>query len=468
VRNLSNILRRMAAAGAVCALVCAAQTPKKVKDQGEYDIYNQAFKDAADPAKEIADLDSWNQKYPDSEYKDDRVYMYMQACLKMNPPQPAKVLEYGGQLMSRDLGAIFNGPGAEQLAGLPIELTMLNVLYSVALNAASLPNAAADHLALGDKAAHQLLDFAPKYFTSANKPANQTDAAWNAARADVESKAKAAMIAIALKPGVVAQARKDCPAQESAFAKALADFQDSGAAAYQYGVALITCDRSSPEKVSQALWEIARSTSLDPARSGLEAKDLPGIEAYLKKIYISIHGGDDGLEQLKSQAGAAPTPPAGFKIKTAAEIAAEKQVDFKEKNPQLAMWMGIKGQLADTNGEQYFQGQLKDAAMPKLKGTLVEAKPACRPKELLVAVPLPDAQKPYQSEITLKLDKPMAGKPESDGEFQWEGVPAAFTKDPFMLTMDTEAAKLDGLKTTPCTTPAARPGTKKVTASKKK
>jgi len=62
----------------------------------------------------------------------------------------------------------------------------------------------------------------------------------------------------------------------------------------------------------------------------------------------------------------------------------------------------------------------------------------------------------------------MAGKPESDGEFQWEGVPAAFTKDPFMLTMDTEAAKLDGLKTTPCTTPAARPGTKKVTASKKK
>jgi len=380
VRNLADILKRMAAVGAVCALVGAAPAQKKVKDQGEYDIYNQAFKDAADPAKQVADLDSWNQKYPDSEYKDDRVYMYMQAYLKMNPPQPAKVLEYGGELMSKDLGAIFGGPGAEQLAGLPVKLTMLNVLYSVALNVASLPDPAADQLALGDKAAHQLLEFAPKYFTPENKPANQTGAAWNAARTEIESKAKTAMIAIALKPGLAAQAKKDCPVQESAFAKALADYPDSGAAAYQYGVALLTCERTNSEKVSQALWEIARATALEPARSGLDAKDLPGIETYLKKIYISVHGGEDGLDQLKWQAAGAPAPPAGFRIKTATEIAAGKEAEFKEKYPQLAMWMGIKGQLADTNGEQYFQGQLKDAAVPKLKGALVEAKPACRPK----------------------------------------------------------------------------------------
>ena len=468
VQNLSNILRRVAAAGLVCVLACAAETQKKVKDQGEYDIYNQAIKDAADPAKQIADLDTWNQKYPDSEYKDDRVYLYMQACLKMNPPQPAKVLEYGGQLMSKDLDAIFNGPAAGQLAGLPIKLTMLNVLYSVAFNAAGLPDPTADQLALGDKAAHQLLEFAPKYFTPENRPASQTDAAWNAARSDVVGKAKAAMIAIALKPGLAAQAKKDCPGQESASAKALADYPDSGAAAYQLGSALIICDRTNPEKVSQALWEFARALSLDPAKSGLEAKDLPGIEAYLKKIYISVHGAEDGLDQLKWQAAAAATPPAGFRIKTATEIAAEKEAEFKEKYPQLAMWMGIKGQLADINGEQYFQGQLKDTAVPKLKGALVDAKPACHPRELLVAVPLPDAQKLYPAEITLKLDKPMAGKPDPDAEFQWEGVPAAFTKDPFMLTMDTETAKLDGLKTTPCTTPATKPGTQKVTASKKK
>src|SRR5579863_7298103 len=91
VRNFSKIMKRMAAAGVLCAMALAAPAQKKVKDQGEYDIYNQVIKDASDPAKEIAGLDSWNQKYPDSEYRDDRVYLYMQAYLKMNPSQPAKV-----------------------------------------------------------------------------------------------------------------------------------------------------------------------------------------------------------------------------------------------------------------------------------------------------------------------------------------------------------------------------------------
>ena len=468
MRNFAKILERMAAAGVVCALAYSAPAQKKVKDQGEYDAYNQAFKDAADPAKTIADLDSWNQKYPDSEYKDDRVYMYLQAWMKMNPPQPAKVLEYGGQLMSKDLGAIFGSAAPEQLAGIPIKLAMLNVLYSVALNAAAMPSPSADQVALGDKAAHQLLEFAPKYFTPENKPANQTDAAWNAARSEIENKAGAAMVGIALKPGLAAQAKKDCPAQESAFAKTLAEYPDSGAAAYQYGVALLTCDRSSPEKVSRALWEVARAAALDPAKSGLDAKDVPGIDAYLKKIYVSIHGGEDGLDQLKWQAAGAPAPPDGFKIKTAAEMAAAKEAAFKEKYPQLALWLGIKAQLADANGEQYFQGQLKDAAVPLLKGTVVESVPECHARELRVAVPAPDAPKPYPAEITLKLDKPLGGQPEPGAEFQWQGVPVAFNKDPFMLTMEAETSRLNGLSTTPCTAPATKPGMKKTTESRKK
>ena len=69
MQNLSNILKGMAAVGLVCSLAWSAlaQKPlqKKVKDQGEYDIYNQAIQDAADPLKQAADLDSWNQKYPD-------------------------------------------------------------------------------------------------------------------------------------------------------------------------------------------------------------------------------------------------------------------------------------------------------------------------------------------------------------------------------------------------------------------
>ena len=444
---------------------CLAQTPsaKKYKD-GEYDLVNQAYKDAADGSKEIADLDAWSQKFPNSDYQEDREYLYVQAHVKLN--QPVKVLEYGSKLMSRDLGAIFNAPGTAQLAGLPIQLTMLNVLYSVALNATAIPEASAEQLALGQKAAQALLDFAPKYFTAGNKPAGQSDAAWSAARADVLGKASAARVAIAMKPGFEAQQKKDCPAQEAAFVKAQAAFPDSGPAAYQLGVALLSCEGGNSEKVSQGLWEIARATSMDASKSGIESKDVPGIEAYLKKVYVRIHGSEEGLEKLKQQAASSPLPPDGFKIRSAVDIAQEKQAEFEHSNPQLALWMKIKAQLSDVNGDQYFQGQLKDAAMPQLTGRLVEARPACKPKELLVAVPLPDTQKPWQSEITLKLDKPMADQPEAGSEFRWEGVPTAFIKDPMMLTMDTETAKIGGLKTAPCTAGSTSSGVKKGLAKK--
>jgi len=65
------------------------------------------------------------------------------------------------------------------------------------------------------------------------------------------------------------------------------------------------------------------------------------------------------------------------------------------------------------------------------------------------------------AEITLKLDTPLAGKPETGGTIQWTGVPKAFTKDPFMLTMEAEKAKVENLKTTPCGAAPAKKATPK-------
>ena len=98
------------------------------------------------------------------------------------------------------------------------------------------------------------------------------------------------------------------------------------------------------------------------------------------------------------QAKASPLPPAGFTIESASAASARKQKEFAANNPQLALWMGIKGQLSDVNGQQYFEGQLKDADVAgqggarALKGTIVEARPACRSKELLLAIPEPGQQ----------------------------------------------------------------------------
>ena len=63
------------------------------------------------------------------------------------------------------------------------------------------------------------------------------------------------------------------------------------------------------------------------------------------------------------------------------------------------------------------------------------------------------------SGVVLRVDviAKSTGKPALEQEFHWEGVPTAFTKDSFLLTMDTDTAKIEGLKVLPCT-PTARRG----------
>jgi hypothetical protein len=66
---------------------------------------------------------------------------------------------------------------------------------------------------------------------------------------------------------------------------------------------------------------------------------------------------------------------------TALEIADEKRAQFEKSNPEIALWMKIKGVLSGDSGEQYFDGQMKDAELPQLKGLLVDAKPPRHSKD---------------------------------------------------------------------------------------
>jgi hypothetical protein len=444
---MAALMAAMVIGGAV-QLASAQAAPekapeKKVKDQGEYDIYNQVLKDT-DPVKQIQDLDTWAQKYPESDYKsDDRPYLYLQAYNKGK--QPAKVLEIGDQLLSKGLKTLYKN-----------DQQILTILFTVCVNLQALPAPTAAQFAIGQKAAEELQAFIPTFFTPANKPPAASEADWTQARATMEKVAKDTFMFAATKPGTDAMAKyatskdpKDCVTAEAAYRTALEKFADSPAIAYQLGRALRCQQAASPEKVPQAIYEFARAAAIDPTLGG--TMDAKALQTYLENAYSGYHGGLDGLDQLKQQAKGSPLPPAGFTIETASAISAKKQAEFEQTNPQLAIWLKVKGALADTNGEAYFASSLKDTAVPKLKGTLVEGKPACRSKELLVAIPLPDQQGAPRAEITLKLDVPLSGKPEPGAQIQWEGVPSAFTKDPaFMLTMDTEKAKIEGLKATPC------------------
>jgi hypothetical protein len=430
-----KILRLIAVVAVLCSRAPAAE--KQLKP-GESEIYNDVAKDLTGNnfAKAITDLDTWRQKFPDSDYKDERSAFYIQTYAGAN--QPAKALDAAGELMAKDLNAVFPGP--------PNQATIVRVLYNAVWAVSQIANPTPAELATGDNAAHQLMAYDQALpGVSADK--------WAEVRTDMRDRAKAALFYIAMLPGIQAMAKQppDCRAAESAYTKALADYPEKAAISYELGRALICEAKTMPEKQAPAVYEFLRAATIDPTL-GDPRNDRKKIQTFADNSYIKLHGSDEGLEQLRQRARQSPLPPPDFKIVTAAEIDDQKHAEFEKDNPQLALWMKIKAALSDSTGEQYFDGQLKDTAVPQLTGVLIEAKPACRPKELLVAVPLPGAE----PEITLKLDKALAGKPELKAEFQWEGIPSTFTREPFMLTMEAETSRIAGLKITPCPLTPAR------------
>ena len=144
-------------------------------------------------------------------------------------------------------------------------------------------------------------------------------------------------------------------------------------------------------------------------------------------------------------------------------MALEKDEQLKRENPQLALWLSIRQELTGPNGATYWE-PMKGALLPgtavpgvtKLKGVVVEQKPAKNPKELVLA--MSDATTPG---VTLILDDPLRGTAPEGTEVQFEGVATKFTAEPFMVTFEVENDKLEGW-------PApAPPATKKGSRKKK-
>ena len=258
--------------------------------------------------------------------------------------------------------------------------------------------------------------------------------------------AQGALYQIAVAPAIQAEAKKDCPGAEAAWAKALGDYPDKSAISYHLGVAL-RCEK----KNDAALYEFARAVAVDPTLGG--AQNAQTVTNFLKNYYTSYHG-PDGLDQLEQQAKASPLPPADFHIQTVQEIAEGKQKEFETSHPDIALWMKLKATLTSDQGPQYFESGMKGAQVPELKGTVLESK--CRAKELQVAIPLPDATGPLVPEITLKLETPLTGKAES-GVVTFAGVADAFSSSPsFMLTMTIDKKDIKDLKVTPCAAPVTK------------
>lgn len=409
----------------VCTVLLSAE--KQYKSPEEYEIYTAVTRNfgANDFTKALAGLDAWMQKFPDSDYASNRQQLYVQTYARAG--QPAKAIEFAKPI----LNGPFDTPDDQ-----------LRFIYTVVSAVQQLPAPPPALRSVVQDAARQLMAFD-------KMPNGMKPEEWQKAQATLHTAASVALLHVALTPVREAVQAKDCATAEADGTKAVQDFPESVQAAWVLASAQLCLARTAPVKYPTALYLLARAVALDPVKGFVDPAWQTGTAApYFEKMYAQYHGKDpEGLQQLKAASLAAPLPPAGFTLASLAEIEQQKQADLESKNPELAMWLRIKGALTAANGEAYFASEMKDAKVPALVGTVVQAKPPCRPVELTVSV---SRSGDNGAEVVLKLSKPLAGKVAPGSELRFQGVPSAFIRERFLLTMEVETGGVTGLKTSPC------------------
>jgi hypothetical protein len=388
--------------GAFMVQVAFAQPPaqNKVWKEGEYPMFEAATKEAQ-PGKRLDLIDAWKQKFPASDYEDIRQQAYLQT-------------------------------------------------YSGAM-AAAYASQDAQVLALGSKSANAVLSNWDTLI--ANKPAEMSDADWAAAKKQVRTMAQNMS-------GYVALQQKDYLKAEAELIKCLN--QDPNQGGVSFWLFLAAASQRVPAKVPLAYFSLARSAMYD-GEGALDAANRQKNKADFESRYVKYHGATDGMVEVENLAKTQALPPPDFKLLSKQEIAdiltkvkEKEEEEFRKNNPMLALWVRIKTALIAPEGAAYFEDKMKGAGLPggvggvtEFKGKLIEAKPALRPKELVLSV-----EDGKTADVTLKLDTPLIGKMEPGAEIGFQGIATAYTASPYMVTFDVEKAKVTGWKAAP----PARPG----------
>ena len=162
----------------------------------------------------------------------------------------------------------------------------------------------------------------------------------------------------------------------------MADYPTKAMIPYNLAIVL-----KNQKKDDQAIWLFARAVAMDPTIDA--SMKAPDVTKFVTGYYRNLHGGDDGLDQILQQAKNSAHPARRIPRESAQAIAEAKQKRVRNQPSRYRSLMKLKATLTSEGGPQYFDSGMKGAQVPELTGTVLEGK--CRGKELLVAVPLPDA-----------------------------------------------------------------------------
>ncbi len=372
----------IAALGATQALAQDAPKKKAVKDQAEFDLYSSISKET-DPNKRLGLIATWKEKYPDSDFKNERMLTELQSY---------------SQIETATLGA----------------------------------KPTPDSLAAGQKAANTIVENLDTYFAGTVKPENVSDADWQKARGATEVQAHTTL-------GWISMQNKDNPAAEAEFKKVLGMNEANAQVSYWLGTVIAL--QKNIARTPEALYSFARAASLTGAGALTDA-GRASTDTYLKKAYVGYHGDETGLDELKATAAKSALPPQGFVLESVVEIEKKKagsEEEYNKQHPDMAMWKNLKAALTGDEGPSYFEKNMKGALVPQeFKGKVVSMTPATAPKQIVLAIENPGG------DATLNFETPLRGKVEPGAELSFKGTPTGFTKEPYMVTFDVARPDLKG------------------------
>jgi len=368
-----------------------------IKDPAEYNAYVAAVQQK-DPNAKISGLEAFLTQYPNSVMKNQALELLMGTYQQTNNMQ--KTSDTATKLVAAD----------------PCNMRGLALLaYFDRIRAQG-----------GDPNAMQLLADAKKY-------AEQGSACWPKITDAEITKMKPQMDSIFHSAIGIADCQKqDYPACITEL-KPVADANPTDfSVVYPLALAYWPDPKkpAPPESTLNAIWYSARASAIAPAQ--LQAQ----IEKYARGLYVRFHGGDDGWSEVLARAKAGTAAPADLAtLIKPAPTPAEQAHDMVVKTPadkmDFAQW-----EFVLTNGSQEDQ----DAVWNVIKGKAVQMNGtviSTEPDQFMIAGSSDDIDA-KKADITLKFEDKVPAKliPKDGAPFDFQGEPASYAPNPFMMVME--------------------------------
>jgi hypothetical protein len=410
------------AQGQAAAAPAPAQSAAPViKDPAEYNAYVAAVQ-SKDATAKISGLEAFITQYPNSVMKNQALEILMGAYQQSNNAK--KTMETATKLVTAD--------------SCNVRALALLAYFDRVMAQGGDPNAK-QLLIDGKKYGQQGLDCLPKF----TKSDETSDADFQKTKDQMNSIFHAVMGIAELQDAVEAAQQHDAAVKSKDDAKAAATLTvkdqnyaqaakdlriavDANPADFSvvYPLALAYLGPTAPD-YQNGIWFAARAAAVAPAAS------QAALEKYARGQYIKFHGGDDGWAELLAAAKANSAQVAIKPAPSPAEQAHKMVQDTPPDKMDFAIW-----EFVLSNGEQADQ----DTVWNAIKGKAVQMNGkviSTTPTEFLIAASQDDIDA-KKADITLKFDDKVPVKliPKDGASFDFQGEPASYTPNPFMMVME--------------------------------